>query len=169
MTHRGCGKLPPRLAVREPRARLLGGNEWVGDPPRTTHRMHRHKHRHEPTNKTQGPSAMAHRPSDESYHTSAHQRRILPKSGYERRQFARSNCTVVHTVSFLRHRLCCLLSLQSAGSTAVPACKLQRCRPKTGGKRLIYGFALMQTASRAWNIPPSPSRTAAQHNQSQPY
>lgn len=31
----------------------------MGDPPRTTDRMHRHKHRHEPTNKTQGPSAIA--------------------------------------------------------------------------------------------------------------
>lgn len=42
------------------------------------------------TNKTQGPSAISHRPSDESHHTPAHQRRIPPKYGYERRQFARS-------------------------------------------------------------------------------
>lgn len=54
--------------------------------------------------------------------------------------------------------------LQSNRVECSSACKLQRCRPKT--KRLIYGFALMQTASRAWNIPPSPSQPAAQHNQS---
>lgn len=62
---------------------------WVIDPPGPQTKMHRHRHRHkhEPTNKT---AISHHRPSDESHDTSAHQRRIPPKSGYERRQFARS-------------------------------------------------------------------------------
>lgn len=79
----------------------------MGDPPGTTDRMHRHKHRHEPTNKTQGPSAIAYRPSDESHHTSAHQRRIPPKSGYET-TIRSHNCTVNRTV-FSQPYHCCFL------------------------------------------------------------
>lgn len=79
----------------------------MGDPPGTTDRMHRHKHRHEPTNKTQGPSAIAYRPSDESHHTSAHQRRIPPKSGYET-TIRSHNCTVNRTV-FSQPYHCCSL------------------------------------------------------------
>ena len=47
----------------------MGDRSTSNHRPQTTDRMHRHKHRHEPTNKTQGPSAISHRPSDESHHT----------------------------------------------------------------------------------------------------
>lgn len=167
MTHRGCGKLPPRLAVCEPRACLLGGNEWV------THLEPQTECTGTSTGTNQQTKRKGHQPWHIAHRTKAITRPPISEGSCQNPDTRGDNSLVQIAQSFvqyfLRHMLCCLLSLQSADSTTVPACKLQRCRPKTGGKRLIYGFALMQTASRAWNIPPSPSQPAAQHNQSQPY
>lgn len=86
------------------------------DPPRTTDRMHRHKHRHEPTNKTQGP-AVAHR-TKATTRPSARQRRILPKSGYERRRFARSIAQSI--VQYIPQSVCCCSHCSRTALNAVP-------------------------------------------------
>lgn len=86
--------------------------EGMGDPPRTTDRMHRHKHRHEPTNKTQGPSAIARRPSDEE---PSHVCLPISEGSCHSPDTRGDNslvriCTVVRTVSSQAYAACCICS-----------------------------------------------------------
>lgn len=103
------------------------------------------------TNK-QNARAISHqpsRPSDESHHTPAHQRRIPPKSGYERRQFARSIAQSI-VQYFLGHMPCyAALPLQqldrSTDSTAVqflPASCNVAAQRQTGKKKDSFTVSL---------------------------
>lgn len=133
MTHRGCGKLPPRLAVCEPRACLLGGNEWV------IHLEPQTECTGTSTGTNQQTKRKGHQPWHIAHRTKAITRPPISEGSCQNPDTRGDNSLVQIAQSFvqyfLRHMLCCLLSLQSADSTAVPACKLQRCRPKTGGNR----------------------------------
>lgn len=71
--------------------------------------MHRHKHRHEPTNKTQGPSAISHqlspigRKPPPGQHASCPPPKDPPKSGYERERetaLCSLDCTAQSTVQY---------------------------------------------------------------------
>lgn len=120
------------------------------------------------TNKTQGPSAISHCPSDESHHTPAH------SEGSRQNPDTRDDNSLAqlhsrsYSIFFSQTYDALKRSLQSTAVIFLPATLPPKERERKK-KDSFYSFALMQTALRAWNIPTSPSQPAAQHNHSQPY
>lgn len=111
----------------------------MGDPPRTTD-SNAQAQAQARANK-QNARAISHQPSSVAHRTKAITRLPISEGSRqnpdtrERRQFARSIAQSI-VQYFLKHMPCCspLQLDRSTDSTAVPACKLQRCRPKTDSR-----------------------------------
>lgn len=112
--------------------------------------MHRHKHRHEPTNKTQGPSAIiAHHPSDESHHASVHPAKDPAKIRIRDTTIRSLNCTVNRTVS--SQAISCPLSFaidRSTDSTASSCLQAATLPPKDRREREKDSFTVSLSCRR---------------------
>jgi hypothetical protein len=149
---------------------------WVIDPPRTTdHRPNAQAQAQARTNK-QNTRAISHQPSPIGRKPPHLHLFLFASEGsrqnpdtrddnllaplHSQRTSIFSNILMLYTVD--QRELCSQLLFLSCQQAAT----LPPHREKKSRKGLIYSFGLMQTALRAWNIPPSSSQPAAQHNQS---
>lgn len=118
MTHRGRGKLPPRLAVCEPRG-LPFGREWV------IHLEPQTECTGTSTGTNQQTNRKGHQPSHIAHRTKAITRLPISEGSCQNPDTRDDDSLVQFAQSFvqyfLRHMPCCLLSLQPTRLQFLPA------------------------------------------------